>query len=260
MTHGFFLFHEYPLTYPDDAGCRFLSGICTCVPDYTASHPIFYPVTTLQLMQRSKELQALPRYSGIVIWRGEWSVIVYWRICCVQWSAKLPICHSLHISVWFTPLINDVEGGVGPPEWPVAVSRLYLTVGHNCKLSRNDGNAHTHTHTQQNWAEDALPSKKGTHLSSACYVPTHCTIAAGITDNTLGGACNAYGGEGRRIEGFGGETWRKETTWETQTRWEDNIKMDRQEVGCGGMDCIEMAQDRDRWPSLVNAVMNFGVS
>ena len=38
-------------------------------------------------------------------------------------------------------------------------------------------------------------------------------------------------------------------------RWEDNIKMDLQEVGCGVMDWIELAQDRDRWRALVNSVM-----
>jgi len=42
--------------------------------------------------------------------------------------------------------------------------------------------------------------------------------------------------------------------------WEDNIKMDHQEVGCGGMDWIELAEDRDRWQALVNAVMNLQVS
>ena len=42
-------------------------------------------------------------------------------------------------------------------------------------------------------------------------------------------------------------------------RWEDNIKMDLQEVGCGGMDWIDLAQDRDRWRALLNAVMNLPV-
>jgi len=37
-------------------------------------------------------------------------------------------------------------------------------------------------------------------------------------------------------------------------RWEDNIKMDFWEVGCGGMDWIELAQERDRWRAFVNAV------
>jgi len=42
-------------------------------------------------------------------------------------------------------------------------------------------------------------------------------------------------------------------------RWEDNIKMDVQEVICGGIDWIDLAQDRDRWRALVNAVMNLRV-
>jgi hypothetical protein len=42
-------------------------------------------------------------------------------------------------------------------------------------------------------------------------------------------------------------------------RWEDNIKMDRQELGCGCMDWIELAQDSDRWRALETSVMNLRV-
>ena len=42
-------------------------------------------------------------------------------------------------------------------------------------------------------------------------------------------------------------------------RWENNIKMDIHEVGCGDVDCMELAQDRDRWRALVNAAMNLRV-
>jgi len=45
----------------------------------------------------------------------------------------------------------------------------------------------------------------------------------------------------------------------SRRRWEDNIKMDLQEVGCGGMDWVDLAQDRDRCRALVNAVMNLRV-
>jgi hypothetical protein len=44
-----------------------------------------------------------------------------------------------------------------------------------------------------------------------------------------------------------------------RSRWQENIKMDLQEVGCVGMDWVELAQDRDRWRTLVNVEMNLGV-
>jgi hypothetical protein len=51
----------------------------------------------------------------------------------------------------------------------------------------------------------------------------------------------------------------KKTLGRPRRRWENNIKMDLQEVGCGGMDWIELAQDRGTWRAIVNAVMNLRV-
>ena len=43
-------------------------------------------------------------------------------------------------------------------------------------------------------------------------------------------------------------------------RWDDNIKMDLPEVGCEGMDCIDLGRDMDKWPTFVSAVMKLRVA
>ena len=76
----------------------------------------------------------------------------------------------------------------------------------------------------------------------------------------MGGACSTYGGEERPIQGLLGKTERKRLLGRPRLRWEGNIKMDFQEVGCGYVDWIGLAQDRDSWRTLVSAVMNLRVS
>ena len=56
-----------------------------------------------------------------------------------------------------------------------------------------------------------------------------------------------------------GKTEWKSLFGRPRCRWKDNIKIDLQEVGCGGMAWIELAQDRNSWRALVNAVMNLQV-
>jgi hypothetical protein len=67
---------------------------------------------------------------------------------------------------------------------------------------------------------------------------------------------------GERREGYmflAGKPEGKIPLGRPRRRWEDNIKMDLLEVGCEGLDWIELAQDRDRWRAVVNAVMNLRV-
>jgi hypothetical protein len=67
-------------------------------------------------------------------------------------------------------------------------------------------------------------------------------------------------GEGRDVyRVLVGKPEGKRPLGRTRRRWEDNIEMDLQEVGCGGMDWFVLAKDRDRWRALVNAVMNLRV-
>jgi len=73
----------------------------------------------------------------------------------------------------------------------------------------------------------------------------------------MGGACSTYGE--RSVGGLVGKPGGKRQIGRPRRRWEGNIKMDIHEVGCGGMEWIELAQDRDRWRALVNVVMNLRV-
>jgi len=75
----------------------------------------------------------------------------------------------------------------------------------------------------------------------------------------MGGACGTHGGRKRALTVLVGRPEGKRQLVRTGRNWEDNIKMDLQEVGWGGMDWIDPAQDRDKWRALVNAVMNLTI-
>ena len=68
----------------------------------------------------------------------------------------------------------------------------------------------------------------------------------------MGEACSTYGC-------FEGKPEGKRPLGRPRRRWEDNIKMDLQEVGCGVLDWIELAQDRNSWRAIVNAVKDLRV-
>jgi len=73
------------------------------------------------------------------------------------------------------------------------------------------------------------------------------------------GDCNSVHGKRGVYKGLVGKHEGKKPLGRPRRRWEDNIKMNLQEVGCGGMHWNELAQDKNRWRALVNVVMNLRV-
>jgi len=80
-----------------------------------------------------------------------------------------------------------------------------------------------------------------------------------VKKNEMGGACSTYG-KGRGVYRIlVGKPEGRKPLGRPRRRWEDNIRMDLREVGCGCVDWMELAEDRDRWRALVSAVINLRV-
>ena len=62
-----------------------------------------------------------------------------------------------------------------------------------------------------------------------------------------------------KAEGFGGETWKEETFGRLRRKWEDNSEVESEEGGLQGVDWTYQTQDRDKWRTVLNAVINLGV-
>ena len=75
----------------------------------------------------------------------------------------------------------------------------------------------------------------------------------------MGWACSVNEEEEKRTQGFGGETRGETPLGRPSRRWEDNIKMYLQEMEYGGMEYVEVVQDRESWFAPRNAAMNFRV-
>ena len=75
----------------------------------------------------------------------------------------------------------------------------------------------------------------------------------------MGGECSTYGDSIGVYRVLVGKPEGNKLLGRPRRRWEENIKMDLQEVGSNGMEWTDVAQDRDKWRALVNAVMNLRV-
>jgi hypothetical protein len=76
----------------------------------------------------------------------------------------------------------------------------------------------------------------------------------------MGGACITNGAKRTAFRILVGKPKVKRSLGRRRHRWVGNIKMDLREIEWGGLDWIDLAQDREQWKALVNTVMNLGVS
>jgi hypothetical protein len=75
----------------------------------------------------------------------------------------------------------------------------------------------------------------------------------------MGRTCNTNGENRNAYRTLVGKPDGKRPLGRPRRRWEDNIRIDLRETGWGGMDWIDLAQDRDQWRALVNTVINLRV-
>jgi hypothetical protein len=75
----------------------------------------------------------------------------------------------------------------------------------------------------------------------------------------IGRVCSTHGEKRNAYRILVGKPAGKRPLGRPRHRWEDNIRMDLREIGWGGMDLIDLAQDRDQWRALVNTVVNLWV-
>jgi hypothetical protein len=73
------------------------------------------------------------------------------------------------------------------------------------------------------------------------------------------GACRTYGGGERYVGSLVGKHERMRIFGRPEHRWEDNIKINLKEMKWFGVDLIDLAQNKDKWVALLNAVMNIRV-